>query len=92
MDLIQFVDVKIAGYQHSRPGRAKIFGFVAARDTIKSLDTIKPLRNYIYKRAIDNCEAVPVKRKTVIIFDSRFLGLQLSVCVLHLIIRKYLYM
>ncbi|CAD6267326.1 unnamed protein product [Miscanthus lutarioriparius] len=58
MDLIQFVDVKIAGYQHSRPGRAKIFGFVAARDTVK------PLRNYIYRRAIDNCEAVPVKRKT----------------------------
>ena len=69
MDLIQFVDVKIAGYQHSRPGRAKIFGFVAARDTVK------PLRNYIYRRAIDNCEAVPVKRKTVIIFGLQFLGL-----------------
>jgi hypothetical protein len=66
MDLIQFVDVKIAGYQHSRPGQAKIFGFVAARDTIK------PLRNYICRRAIDNCEAVTVKRKTVIIFGSHF--------------------
>ena len=67
MDLIQFVDVKIAGYQHSHPGRAKIFGFVAARDRIN------PLRNYIiYRRAIDNCEAVPVNRKTVIIFGSQF--------------------
>jgi hypothetical protein len=86
MELIQFVDVKIAGYEHSRPGQAKSFGFVAARDRIK------PLRNYIYRRAIDNCEAVPVKRKTVIIFGSCFLGLQLSVCLLLLIIHKYLYM
>ncbi|KAF8667514.1 hypothetical protein HU200_052709 [Digitaria exilis] len=58
MDLIQFIDVKIAGYQHTHPGRAKIFGFVAARDMIK------PLRNYVYNRGIDNCEAVSVKNKT----------------------------
>ncbi|CAL4898425.1 unnamed protein product [Urochloa decumbens] len=58
MDLLQFIDAKIAGYELNRPGRAKIFGFVAARDTIK------PLRNYVYRRDIDNCEAVSVKRKT----------------------------
>ncbi|KAF8776691.1 hypothetical protein HU200_003419 [Digitaria exilis] len=46
MDLIQFIDVKIAGYQHTHPGRAKIFGFVAARDMMK------PLRNYVYRRAL----------------------------------------
>ncbi|KAF8776694.1 hypothetical protein HU200_003422 [Digitaria exilis] len=57
MDLIQFIDVKIAGYQHTHPGRAKIFGFVAARDMIK------PLRNYVYNRGLDNCEAVSVKKK-----------------------------
>ncbi|CAN6356643.1 unnamed protein product [Urochloa humidicola] len=58
MDLLQFVDAKIAGYEFDRPGRAKIFGFVAARDTIN------PLRNYVYNHDIDNCEAVSVKRKT----------------------------
>ncbi|CAN6356646.1 unnamed protein product [Urochloa humidicola] len=58
MNLIQFIDAKIAGYQHAHPGRAKIFGFVAARDLLK------PLRNYVYKRNIANCEAVSVKRKT----------------------------
>ncbi|CAN6338696.1 unnamed protein product [Urochloa humidicola] len=58
MNLIQFIDAKIAGYQHTHPGRAKIFGFVAARDLLK------PLRNYVYKRNIANCEAVSVKRKT----------------------------
>ncbi|KAL6622492.1 hypothetical protein ACP70R_032371 [Stipagrostis hirtigluma subsp. patula] len=58
MDLLQFIDIKIAGYRHTHPGRAKIFGFIAARDTIE------PLRNYVYKRGIENCEAVSVKRKT----------------------------
>ncbi|CAL4898429.1 unnamed protein product [Urochloa decumbens] len=58
MNLIQFIDAKIAGYQRTHPGRAKIFGFVAARDSLK------PLRNYVYKRNIANCEAVSVKRKT----------------------------
>ncbi|CAN6361434.1 unnamed protein product [Urochloa humidicola] len=58
MDLLQFIDANIAGYQLNRPGRAKIFGFVAARDTIE------PLRNYVYKCGIDNCETVSVKRKT----------------------------
>ncbi|CAL4898451.1 unnamed protein product [Urochloa decumbens] len=58
MNLIQFIDAKIAGYQHTHPGRAKLFGFVAARDSLK------PLRNYVYKRNIANCEAVSVKRKT----------------------------
>lgn len=66
MDLLQFIDAKIAGYEHNRPGRAKIFGFVAARDTIN------PLRNYVYKRGIDTCEDVSVKRKTVIIIASSF--------------------
>ncbi|RCV19173.1 hypothetical protein SETIT_3G362900v2 [Setaria italica] len=58
MNLIQFIDAKIAGYQHTHPGHAKIFGFIAAREKIK------PLRNYVYRRNIDNCEAVSVKRKT----------------------------
>ena len=62
MFLIQFIDVNIAGYDHGRPGPARIFGFVAARDTIE------PLRNYVYKREISNCEAVSVKRSTVIFF------------------------
>jgi hypothetical protein len=61
MSLIQFVDAKIAGYQHTHPGHAKIFGFIAARENIK------PLRNYVYRRNIDNCEDVSVKRKTVIL-------------------------
>lgn len=60
MVLLQFIDAKIAGYEFNHPGRAKIFGFVAARDTVK------PLRNYVYRRGIDNCEAVSVKRKTVL--------------------------
>jgi hypothetical protein len=72
MSLLQFIDVKIAGYRHSRPGCAKIFGFVAARETVK------PLRNYVYKREIDNCETVSVKQETVIIFGAHFIVLQLS--------------
>nr|CAB3475365.1 unnamed protein product [Digitaria exilis] len=31
MSLLQFVDMKIAGYRHTHPGRAKVYGFVAAR-------------------------------------------------------------
>ncbi|GJN40520.1 hypothetical protein PR202_gb29744 [Eleusine coracana subsp. coracana] len=58
MDLLQFVSVKIAGYQHTHSGPAKISGFVAARDTIE------PFRNYVYRRKINNCEAVNVKSKT----------------------------
>uniref|UniRef100_A0A0A9D0Z4 DUF6598 domain-containing protein n=1 Tax=Arundo donax TaxID=35708 RepID=A0A0A9D0Z4_ARUDO len=58
MDLLQFIDAKIAGYQHTHPGRAKIFGFLAVRDTVE------PLRNYVYRREIHNCEDVSVKRKT----------------------------
>ncbi|XBH90024.1 hypothetical protein VPH35_081796 [Triticum aestivum] len=57
MVLVQFFDLKIAGYHHTQPGPAKIFGFFAARDRIK------PLRNYVYKREIDNYEAVAVNRK-----------------------------
>uniref|UniRef100_A0A0D9Y0P5 DUF6598 domain-containing protein n=1 Tax=Leersia perrieri TaxID=77586 RepID=A0A0D9Y0P5_9ORYZ len=56
--LVQFIDLKIAGYRHTQPGHAKIFGFFAARDYIK------PLRNYIYRHNVDNCEAVSVKQKT----------------------------
>lgn len=69
MSLIQFVDAKIAGYQHTHPGHAKIFGFIAARENIK------PLRNYVYRRNIDNCEDVSVKRKTVILSLLLFLML-----------------
>ncbi|XP_044946347.1 uncharacterized protein LOC123395420 [Hordeum vulgare subsp. vulgare] len=58
MDLVQFIDLKIAGYHHTQPGCAKIFGFFAARDRVE------PLRNYVYRREIDNYEAVTVKPKT----------------------------
>uniref|UniRef100_A0A453JWS1 DUF6598 domain-containing protein n=3 Tax=Triticinae TaxID=1648030 RepID=A0A453JWS1_AEGTS len=58
MDMVQFIDLKIAGYQHARPGCAKIFGFFAARDRVE------PLRNYVYRREIENYEAVTVKPKT----------------------------
>ncbi|KAL6622493.1 hypothetical protein ACP70R_032372 [Stipagrostis hirtigluma subsp. patula] len=58
MSLLQFIDIKIAGYRHTHPGRAKIFGFVAVRDTVERL------RHYVYKHGIENCEAVSVKRKT----------------------------
>ena len=60
MNLVQFIDMKISGYHHTQPGRAKIFGFFAARDDME------PLRNYVFRRTIDNFEAVSVKRKTVI--------------------------
>ncbi|XP_012700489.1 uncharacterized protein LOC101765380 [Setaria italica] len=58
MSLVQFIDINIAGYHHARPGPARIFGFIAARDEIE------PLRNYVYRRQISNCESVPVKRNT----------------------------
>ncbi|RLM75033.1 uncharacterized protein C2845_PM15G03680 [Panicum miliaceum] len=45
MFLIQFIDINIAGYHHARPGPARIYGFVAARDAIE------PLRNYVYGMA-----------------------------------------
>ncbi|GJN10026.1 hypothetical protein PR202_ga28085 [Eleusine coracana subsp. coracana] len=63
LELLQFIDLKIAGYHHAQPGRAKIFGFFAVRDKIE------PLRNYVYNREIDNYEAVSVKPKTVICFQ-----------------------
>jgi hypothetical protein len=72
MDLLQFIDVKIVGYRRSHPGCAKIFGFVAARERAE------PLRNFVYKRGIDNCETVSVKQETVIIFGAHFVVLQLS--------------
>lgn len=62
MYLLQFIDVKIAGYRHSHPGCAKIFGFVAARETAREI--AKPLRNYVYNRGIRNCETVSVKPET----------------------------
>jgi len=58
MHLFQLVDIKIAGYRHDQPGRANISGFVAMRDTVK------PLLNYVYKRDVNNCEAISVNRKT----------------------------
>ncbi|KAM0824366.1 hypothetical protein ACQ4PT_070250 [Festuca glaucescens] len=58
MNLLQFIDLKIAGYHHPQPGSAKIFGFFATRDRVE------PLRNYVYRREIDNYEAVTVKPKT----------------------------
>jgi hypothetical protein len=72
MDLLQFIDVKIVGYRYSRPGCAKIFGFVAARERAE------PVRNYVYKRGIEKCETVSVKQETVIIFGAHFVFLQLS--------------
>lgn len=59
-NLLQFIDLKISGYRHTQPGRAKIFGFFAVRDDLE------PLRNYVFRHAIDNYEAVSVKPKTVI--------------------------
>ncbi|RLN00801.1 hypothetical protein C2845_PM06G32020 [Panicum miliaceum] len=58
MYLLQFIDIKISGYQHTHPGRVKLYGFIAARE--------RPLclRNYLYWRKIENCESVSVKRKT----------------------------
>lgn len=58
MNLLQFIDLKIAGYRHAQPGSAKIFGFFATRDYVE------PLRNYVYRRDIDNYEAVSVKPNT----------------------------
>uniref|UniRef100_A0ACD5VSQ8 Uncharacterized protein n=1 Tax=Avena sativa TaxID=4498 RepID=A0ACD5VSQ8_AVESA len=58
MNLLQFIDLKIAGYRHAQPGCARIFGFFATRDRVE------PLRNYVYRREIDNYEAVTVKPKT----------------------------
>ncbi|XP_047047461.1 uncharacterized protein LOC124652491 [Lolium rigidum] len=58
MNLLQFIGLKIAGYHHAQPGSAKIFGFFATRDQIE------PLRNYVYRREIDNYEVVTVKPKT----------------------------
>ncbi|RLN28500.1 uncharacterized protein C2845_PM05G13930 [Panicum miliaceum] len=54
----QLVDIKIAGYRHNQSGRANISGFVAMRDTVE------PLRNYVYRREVNNCEAISVNRKT----------------------------
>ncbi|KAI4974956.1 hypothetical protein ZWY2020_048563 [Hordeum vulgare] len=56
--VLQFIDLKIAGYRHAQPACAKIFGFFAARDGVE------PLRNYVYRRGIDNYEAVNVNRDT----------------------------
>jgi len=58
MQLFQLVDIKIAGYRHDQSGRANISGSVAMRDTVE------PLRNYVYKRDINNCEAISVNQKT----------------------------
>lgn len=85
MNLIQFLDAKIAGYQHTHPGQAKIFGFVAVRDTIK------PLRNYVYRRSIHNCEAVCVKRKTVILSVLYFISLQLLARMLLFIMKIHMH-
>ncbi|TVU49580.1 hypothetical protein EJB05_00894 [Eragrostis curvula] len=58
MNLLQFIGINIAGYRHTRPGRAQLSGFIAAREADE------PLRNLVYNRDIKNCEAVFVKRKT----------------------------
>uniref|UniRef100_A0A0E0RJ17 DUF6598 domain-containing protein n=1 Tax=Oryza rufipogon TaxID=4529 RepID=A0A0E0RJ17_ORYRU len=62
MNLLQLIDLKISGYRHTQPGRAKIFGFFAVRDDLE------PLRNYVFRHAIDNYEAVSVKPKTLEVF------------------------
>ncbi|WVZ90886.1 hypothetical protein U9M48_037142 [Paspalum notatum var. saurae] len=59
MRLLQFIDIKIAGYRHTHAGQAKIYGFIAVRETT---DT-DPSRNYIYRRGIENL-FVSVKQKT----------------------------
>ncbi|KAF7063864.1 hypothetical protein CFC21_070337 [Triticum aestivum] len=56
--VLQFIDLKIVGYRHVQPGCANIFGFFAVRENGE------PLRNYVYRRGIDNYEAVNVKRDT----------------------------
>jgi hypothetical protein len=66
--LLQLIDLKIAGYLHTQPGPAKMFGFFAARDRIE------PLRNYVYRRGIDNYETVPVNRKMVIWFTYYYVN------------------
>ncbi|TVU49584.1 hypothetical protein EJB05_00898 [Eragrostis curvula] len=58
MNMLQFIGIKIAGYRHTRPGRAQLSGFITAREVDE------PLRNLVYNRDIKNCEAVFVKRKT----------------------------
>lgn len=78
MELLQFIDLKIAGYHHAQPGHAKIFGFFAVRDEIE------PLRNYVYKREVDDYEAVSVKPKTVICFESHICHSENSVPKLYL--------
>jgi hypothetical protein len=75
MNLLQFIDLKIAGYYYPQPGSAKIFGFFATRDRVE------PLRNYVYRREIDNYEAVTVKPKTVIFLSN----LQVARCMLPLL-------
>jgi len=65
MQLFQLVDIKIAGYRHDQSGRANISGSVAMRDTVE------PLRNYVYKRDINNCEAISVNQKTVMPFSCK---------------------
>jgi hypothetical protein len=69
---VQFIDLAIAGYRHAQPGCAKIFGFFAARDKIELL------RNYVYRRGIDNYEAVNVKQDTVNLQTCIFLSSQFS--------------
>ncbi|CAL4891473.1 unnamed protein product [Urochloa decumbens] len=58
MSLLQFIDMEIAGYRHTHLGTAKVYGFIAARERFD------PLRNYVYRCDTENCESVPVKRKT----------------------------
>uniref|UniRef100_A0A0E0BUD6 DUF6598 domain-containing protein n=1 Tax=Oryza glumipatula TaxID=40148 RepID=A0A0E0BUD6_9ORYZ len=58
MNLLQFIDLRISGYCHTQPGRAKIFGFFAV------WDDLEPLRNYVFRHGIDSYEAVSVKTKT----------------------------
>ncbi|RLN29920.1 uncharacterized protein C2845_PM05G13900 [Panicum miliaceum] len=55
MYLLQLIGIKIAGYQHTQPGRVKLYGFIAARE--------RPLclRSYVYRREIEDCESVSVK-------------------------------
>jgi hypothetical protein len=70
--VLQFIDLKIAGYRHVQPGCANIFGFFAVRENVE------PLRNYVYRRGIDNYEAVNVKRDTVVLQTCIFLPARFS--------------
>ncbi|CAL5092844.1 unnamed protein product [Urochloa decumbens] len=78
-----FIDIKIAGYKHVQSGCADIFGFVAVRDEFE------PLRNYVYRRGINSCEAICVKRKTGdYVFVRRMYGERCALDVKYMVLKN----